>query len=90
MLKSADFYSKVRGKYISEKEYKLAQHIWAHFNIQTTGEYHELDLQLDVLLLADVMNKLRQTGREHYRLDPSYFYTLPNLFLECYVENDRC
>jgi len=42
-------------------------------------EYHDLYLQLDVLLLADVMDKFRQTCTEHYKFDPSHFYTLPNL-----------
>ena len=35
------FYSKVSGKNISEQEYKVAQHIWAHFNIKTMGEYND-------------------------------------------------
>ena len=74
---------------IYQKEYEHAQHIWSHFNIKTMGEYHDLYLQLDVLLLADVMNKFRQSCVEHYKLDPSHVYTLP-IFMECYVENDRC
>ena len=45
---------------IYENEHKHAQHIWMHVNILTMGEYHDLYLQVDVLLLADVMNKLRQ------------------------------
>jgi len=76
--KYEDFYSKVSGKNISKKEYQHAQHIWNHFNIKTMGEYHDLYLQLDVLLLADVMTKFRQTCMEHYKLDPVHFYTLPN------------
>jgi len=52
--------------------------MWTHFNIQTMGEYHDLYLQVDVLLLSDAMNKFRQTCMEHYKLDPSHFYTLPN------------
>ena len=71
--KYEDFYLKVSGKNISEKEYKHAQHIWAPFNIKTMGEYHDLYLQLAVLLLADVMNKFRQTCVEHYKLHPSHF-----------------
>ena len=51
--KHKDFYSNISGKSTSETEYKVAQHIWAHFNIKTMGEYHDLYLQLDVLLLAD-------------------------------------
>ena len=31
-----------------------------------------------MLLLADVMNKLRQTCMEHYNVEPTQFYTLPN------------
>jgi hypothetical protein len=42
------------------------------------GEYHDLYLKLDVLLLADVMNEFRQSCVEHYKLDPSHFNTLPN------------
>ena len=42
------------------------------------GEYHDLYLQLDVLLLADVMNKFRETSMEHCKLDPAHVYTLPN------------
>ena len=59
-------------------------------NIKTMGEYHDLYLQLDVLLLADVMNKFRQSCMEHYKLDPSHFYTLPKFFMECHVKNDKC
>ena len=43
------------------------------------GEYHDLYLQLDVLVVADVVNKFRQACMEHYKLlDPSHIYTLPN------------
>ena len=61
-----------------QKKYKCARHIWNHFNIRTMGEIHGLYLQVDVLLFAGVMNKFRQPCMEHYKLDPSYFYTLPN------------
>jgi len=71
--KYEDFYSKISGKSISENEYKHAHHIWKHFNIRTMGEYHDLHLHLDVLLLVDVMNKFRQTCMEHYKLDPLHF-----------------
>ena len=44
---------------MSQTECKHAQHIWAHFNIQTMGECHGLHVELDVLLLGDVMNKFQ-------------------------------
>ena len=76
----------VRCKNISENEYKHAQHIWTHFNIQSMGEYRGLYLRLDVLLSADVMNKFRQTCMGHYKLDPSHFLYTTKLVMECYVE----
>ena len=76
--KYEDFSSKVSGQTMSENQYKHAQHAWKHFNIQTMGDYHDLYLQLDVLLLAHVMNKFKQTCMGHYKLGPTHFYTLPN------------
>ena len=46
---------------------------------KTMRDYHNLYLELDVLLLADVMNKFRQTCVEHCKLDPSHFYSVPDL-----------
>ena len=52
--------------------------IYGLINIKTMAEYHDVYLQVDVVLLADVMDKFRQTCMGHYKLDPSHFYTLPN------------
>jgi len=70
-----DCYPKVSGNSIYEKEYKRAQHIWNDFQLKQW--VNTMICILDVLLLADVMNKLRQTCTEH-KVDPSHFYTLPN------------
>ena len=42
------------------------------------GEYHDLHLTLDVLLLSDVMFKVRKTLLFHFGLDPAQFYSIPN------------
>ena len=42
------------------------------------GEYHDLYLQIDVLLLADVFENFRTMCVEYYGLDPAHYYTLPN------------
>ncbi|XP_076383902.1 uncharacterized protein LOC143261216 [Megalopta genalis] len=50
---------------------------WSRFGIQTLGQYSDLYLKLDVLLLADVFENFREKSLENYKLDPAHYYTLP-------------
>ena len=43
------------------------------------GDYHDLCVQCDTLLLADVFEKFRDTCIDIYGLDPSYFLSAPGL-----------
>ena len=43
------------------------------------GEYHDLYLRTDVVLLANVFESFRRVCLENYGLDPSHFYTAPGL-----------
>ena len=43
------------------------------------GEYHDLYLGSDVLLLTDVFENFRRTCLQHYRLDPCHYFTSPGL-----------
>ena len=43
------------------------------------GDYHDLYVQTDTFLLADVFEKFRDKCIEIYGLDPSYFYSVPGL-----------
>ena len=76
--KIEDFYSKLTETGIDEKEYQRAIKIWKHFNIQNLGQYHDLYLQTDVLLLTDVFENFRSRCLEDYGLDPAHYLTLPN------------
>ena len=40
-------------------------------------DYHDLYVQTDTLLLADVLKKFRDTCIDMYRLNPSYFLSAP-------------
>ena len=43
------------------------------------GEYHDLYLKSDMLLLADVSENFRKTCLQYYKLDPCHYFTSPGL-----------
>ena len=43
------------------------------------GDYHDLYVQCDTLLLAEVFEKSRETCIDIYGLYPSYFLSAPGL-----------
>ena len=66
------FYSILNNKDISDDDYLQAQSVWDAFNITDMGEYHDLYLKSDVLLLADVFENFRNTCTKYYNLDPAH------------------
>ena len=73
------FYSNLNMSNVSENDYEHAQRVWKEFRIRNLGEYHNLYLKTDVILLANVFEAFRDTCLEHYSLDPAHFYTSPGL-----------
>ena len=67
------FYSELNLEDISDKDYLHVQKVWDVFEIKNLGEYHDLYIQSDTLLLADVFEKFRNTCIEIYELDPAHF-----------------
>ena len=73
------FYSNLNMSLISEDDYQHAQKVWEEFGIRNLGDYHDLYLRADVVLLANMYEAFRDTCLEHYKLDPEHFYTSPGL-----------
>ena len=73
------FYSMLSDADISDSDYQHAEKVWAEYNIQNMGEYHDLYLESDVLILADVFESFRKTCNQYYSLDPAHYFTAPGL-----------
>ncbi|PFX17106.1 hypothetical protein AWC38_SpisGene18591 [Stylophora pistillata] len=52
------FFSKLSGRGISKKDYTHAQKVWRVFECKTFRDYHNLYNSSDVLLLADVFERM--------------------------------
>ena len=70
-----DFYSHLNMEDIIAADYVQAKRVCKDFEIKNLGEYHDLYLHSDTLLLADVFENIRNMCIKIYELD------LQNLFL---------
>lgn len=74
-----EFYSKLYDSSIDEKDYEHAINVWNTFKCKNIGDYHDIYLKSDILLLADVFEAFRRTCMETYSLDPCHYLTAPGL-----------
>ncbi|KAL9979537.1 hypothetical protein ACROYT_G017213 [Oculina patagonica] len=73
------FYSKLNDDHITDEEYDHAKRVWEAFGCKTLVDYHDLYVQTDVALLADVFENFRKICLEQYGLDPANYFTSPGL-----------
>ena len=73
------FYSQLSDSHITDSDYAHAQNVWETFGCKSMKDYHDLYLETDVLLLADVMTEFRKTCKKAYGLEALHYYTSPGL-----------
>ena len=69
------FYTILNEQHVTNGEYDHARKVWKTFDIETMGDYHDLYLKSDVILLADVFESFRKTCLQYYKLDPCHYFT---------------
>ena len=73
------FYSELNLEDITDKDYAHAQKVFEEFKLKNLGDYHDLYVQSDTLLLADVFENFRNKCIEIYELDSAHFLSAPGL-----------
>jgi hypothetical protein len=82
----ADFYSTLNEEGAKKEDYEHAMKAWDHFQCRTLGDYSDLYLKIDVLLLADVFENFRDLCMNTYNLDPAFYYTAPGFSFDCMLK----
>ncbi|KYN16311.1 hypothetical protein ALC57_11429, partial [Trachymyrmex cornetzi] len=73
------FFSSLTGDTVSKSDYAHAVNVWQRFSIRTLGEYSDLYLKTDVLLLAKTFSKISvRFNTSDYPADNVYGISLAN------------
>ena len=78
-LKKKKNYRNLTIEDIIEADYNHGKRVCKDFEIKSLGEYHNLYLRSDVLLLANVFENFCKICLEIYELDPVKFISAPRL-----------
>ena len=74
-----DFYSNLNMEDIDDIDYRHGNNVFKGFKLENLGDYNDLYVQSDTLLLADVFNNFRDMCIKKYELEPAHFLSLPGL-----------
>ena len=64
---------------IIDVDHTHAERVFKNLNSKSFGDYHDLYVQSDTLLLADVFENYRKKCIKIYELDPAHFLSAPVL-----------
>ena len=73
------FYNNLNMENIEDIDYSHGNNVFKIFKLKDLGKYHDLYVQSDTLLLADVFENFRNKYLEVYELDPAHFLSLAGL-----------
>ena len=74
-----EFYSNLNMEDIDDIDYRHGNNVFNKFKSNNLGDYHDLYVQSDTSLLADVFENFRDMCLKEYELDPAHFVSLPGI-----------
>ena len=83
------FYSHLNMEDITDADYSHAKRVYKHFETKNLGEYYDLHVRSDTLLLADVFKNFRNISLEIYRLYPVKFLLAPALAWQAVLKKTK-
>ena len=84
------FCSSLNMENINDIDYRHGNNVFKKFKLKNLGEYHDLYVQSDTLLLADVFENFRNMCIKVYELDPAHFLSLPGLAWQAFLKQNKC
>ena len=76
------FNSELNLKDCTDEDCTHYQKVFKESKLKNLGDYHDLYVQCDTLLLADIFENFRNKYIETYELDPAHFLSAPGLALQ--------
>ena len=73
------FYSSLNMEDITDVDHRHAKRVFKSLNNKNLDDYHDLYVQSETLLLADVFENFRNMYIKVYELDPVHFLSAPGL-----------
>ena len=73
------FYSNLNMEDITDIDYKHAKIVFKNLINNNSGDYHDLYVQSDTLLLSDIFENFRNMYIKVYELDLAHFLSAPGL-----------
>lgn len=73
------FHSSIKHEGINQAQYNHARHVYEHLKLRNLGEWTDVYLKTDVLLLCSVFENFRDVTLREFQLDPAHFYSAPGL-----------
>ena len=80
------FYSNLKMENIEDIDYRHGNNVFKRLKLKNLGECHDLYVQSDTSLLADVFENFRKTCLKVYELDLAHFLSLPGLAWQAYLK----